>query len=136
MIFLMTISVLYLLMHLYFSMPSVEGDDFTVMSPDVFEATFMSGSMIGDTACDNITIVDDGDLEGTQSFAIRISGSTPSGDQIMTDGAFTTVFIEDNEGTHCMRSVLSKTYESVMALLCMKSVCTSNKTKDIIMASL
>ena len=81
-------------------MHSVEQDDFTVISPDVFEATFTSGSMIGDTACDNITIVDDNDLEGTQSFAIQISGSTPSGDQIITAGAFTTVSIEDNEGMH------------------------------------
>ena len=101
----MTISVLYLLMHFYYSLPSVEGDDYTVMSPDVFEAIFTSGSMIGDTACDNITIMDDGDLEGTQSFGIQISGSTPSGDQIMTAGAFTTVFIEDNEGILCMTFV-------------------------------
>ena len=85
----------------YYSMPSVEGDDYTVTSPDVFEAIFTSGSMIGDTACDNITIVDDGDLEGTQSFAVQISGSTPSGGQIMTAGAFATVFIEDNEGMLC-----------------------------------
>ena len=87
----------------------VEGEDFTVMSPDVFEATFTSGSMIGDTACDNITIVDDRDLEGNQIFSLRISGSTPSGAQIMTAGAFTIVFIEDNEGTHWMTSVLSRT---------------------------
>ena len=85
----------------------VEGDDFTVMSPDMFEATFTSGSMIGDTACDNITIVDDGDLEGTQFFGIQISGSTPSGGQIITAGAFTGVSIEDNEGTHCMTSLIS-----------------------------
>ena len=91
----------------YYSLPSVEGDDYTVMSPDVFEAVFTSGSMIGDTACDSITIMEDDDLEGTQSFGIQISGSTPSGDQIMTDGVFTTVFIEDNEGILCMRSVLS-----------------------------
>ena len=89
----------------YYSMPSVEGDDYTVMSLDVFEATFPSGSMIGDTACDSITIVDDSDLEGTQSFAIQISGSTPSGDQIMTANAFTTVLIEDNEGILCMTFV-------------------------------
>ena len=95
----------------YITMPSVEGEDFTVMSPDVFEATFTSGSMIGDTACDNITIVDDRDLEGTQFFSFRISGSTPSGGQIMTAGAFTIVFIEDNEGTHCMTSVLSRIHE-------------------------
>ena len=89
----------------------VEGDDFTVMSPDVFEATFTSGSMIGDTACDNITIVDDGDLEGTQSFGIQISGSTPSGGQIITGGALTVVFIEDNEGTHCVTSVISRMHK-------------------------
>ena len=86
-------------------------DDFTVMSPDVFEATFTSGSMIGDTACDNITIVDDSVLEGTQSFSIQISGSTPSGGQIMTAGPSTDVFIVDNEGTHCITFV-TKNYVS------------------------
>ena len=86
-------------------MPSVEGDDYTVMSSDVFEATFTSGSMIGDVACDNITIVDDSDLEGTQSFGIQISGSTPSGGQILTANTFTSVLIEDNEGKHCMTFV-------------------------------
>ena len=86
-------------MRFYLTVHLVEGDDFTVISPDVFEATFTSGSMIGDTACDNITIVDDNDLEGTQSFGIQLDGITPSGDQIMTTGALTTVSIEDNEGT-------------------------------------
>ena len=86
----------------------VEGDDFTVMSPDVFEATFMSGSMIGDTACDNIKIVNDSVLEGTQSFSIQISGSTPSGGQIMSAGPSTDVFIVDNEGTHCITFVTKK----------------------------
>ena len=94
----------------------VEGDDFTVMSPDVFEATFTSGSMIGNTACDIITIVDDGDLEGTQFFGIQISGSTPSGGQIITTGAFTGVSIEDNEGTHCVTSVIC-TYVHITSVI-------------------
>ena len=95
----MILFILYFRMCFYLTVHLVEGDDFTVMSPDVFEVTFTSGSMIGDTACDNITIVDDNDLEGTQSFSIQLNGSTPSGDQIMATGAFTMVFIEDNEGT-------------------------------------
>ena len=94
----MILFILYFQMRFYLTVHLVEGDDFTVMSPDVFEATFTSGSMIGDTACDNITIVDDNDLEGTQSFGIQLDGTTPSGDQIMTTGALTTVSIEDNEG--------------------------------------
>jgi len=75
-----------------------EGDDYTL--PDTFEATFPVGSVPGDTACsDPITIVDDTDLEGTHEFSLQIFGTTPSGSQIMTNAALTTVEIQDNDGT-------------------------------------
>jgi len=71
-----------------------EGDDYTL--PDTFEATFAVGSMLGDTACSAVTIVDDLDLEGTHDFGVQISGTTPSGSQI-TSAALTTVEIQDND---------------------------------------
>jgi len=73
-----------------------EGDDYTL--PDTFEATFTVGSMLGDTACSAVTIVDDLDLEGTHNFAVQISGTTPSGSQIMLPSPI-TVEIQDNDGT-------------------------------------
>jgi len=48
--------------------------------------------MIGSTACHNITILDDDDLEGPHNFSIRISGTNSSGSQIMTDAASAIVF--------------------------------------------
>jgi len=74
-----------------------EGDDYTL--PDTFEATFTVGSMLGDIACSAVSIVDDTDLEGTHEFGVQISGTTPSGSQIMTNATFTTVEIQDNDGT-------------------------------------
>jgi len=74
-----------------------EGDDYIL--PDTFEATFTVGSMLGDTACSAVTIVDDLDLEGPHDFSVQISGTTPSGSQIMTSVNFTTVEIQDNDGT-------------------------------------
>ena len=60
----------------------------------------MVGSMLDDTACsDPITIVDDLNLEGPHNFSVQISGTTPSGSQIMTNSAFTTVDIQDIDGT-------------------------------------
>ena len=75
-----------------------ENDDYILPVP--FEATFMVGSMLDDTACsDPITIVDDLNLEGPHNFSVQISGTTPSGSQIMTNSAFTTVDIQDIDGT-------------------------------------
>ena len=81
-----------------FSTHIVEGVDYTVTSSDVFEATFVAGSMIGSTACHNITILDDDDLEGPHNFSMRISGTNSSGSQIMTDAASAIVDIQDNDG--------------------------------------
>lgn len=85
-----------------FSIHTVEGVDYTISSSDVFEATFTAGSMVGNTTCDSITILDDDDLEGPHNFSVEISGTNSSGSQIMTDGAFATVEIQDNEGTCCI----------------------------------
>jgi len=73
-----------------------EGDDYTLPNP--FEATFTAGSISGGTACTNVTIVDDLDLEGTHDFGVQVSGTTPMGSQIMLPSPI-TVEIQDNDGT-------------------------------------
>ena len=90
-------STMHNTLHLHVSTHTGGGDDYIL--PDTFEATFTVGSMLGDTACSAVTIVDDVDLEGTHDFSVQISGTTPSGSQIMTSANFTTVEIEDNDGT-------------------------------------
>ena len=77
---------------------SVEGEDFTVVPPDRFEATFLAMSTSnGDTACDNGTIIDDDVLEGEHSFEVTIAATDPQLATISPASAFVT--IEDNEGT-------------------------------------
>ena len=51
----------------------------------------------GDTACDNITIIDDDVLEGEHSFEIQIASIDPVLTNISPASA--TVTIQDNEGT-------------------------------------
>ena len=54
-------STMHNTLHLHVSTHTGGGDDYIL--PDTFEATFTTGSMLGDTACsDTITIVDDVDL--------------------------------------------------------------------------
>ena len=75
----------------------VDGEDFTVVPPDIFEATFLAMSTSnGDTACDNVTIIDDNVLEGEHSFEILITVTDPQLININPASAFVT--IEDNEG--------------------------------------
>ena len=91
--------------HVICTISSAEGEDYTVTPPGVYEATFPSvTTMNGDTACDTVTIVDDGDLEGQHAvgFSIRratVGGTTLPGIQFI--GQFTSVEIEDNDGRKC-----------------------------------
>ena len=72
-------------------------EDFTVVPPDIFEATFLAMSTSnGDTACDNVTIIDDDVLEGEHSFEILITATDPQLVNINPASAFVT--IADNEG--------------------------------------
>ena len=65
---------------------------------DVFQATFVAISTSnGDTACDNITIIDDDVLEGEHSFEIQIASTDPMLTNISPASA--TVTIQDNEGS-------------------------------------
>ena len=75
----------------------VLGEDFTVVPPDIFEATFFAMSTSnGDTACDIVTIIDDDVLEGEHSFEILITTTDPQLVNINPASAFVT--IADNEG--------------------------------------
>ena len=49
-----------------------------------------------DTACDNVTIIDDDVLEGEHSFEILITATDPQ--LVNIDPASAIVTIEDNEG--------------------------------------
>ena len=94
------------------TIPSAEGEDYTVTPPGVYEAAFPSvTTMNGDTACDTITIIDDSDLEGQHDFRFTIDRATVGGTflpGIQFMDQFTTVAIEDNEGiiinVHCLRA--------------------------------
>ena len=83
-----------------YTIPSVEDEDFIGTPPDEYEATFLSGSEIGSTACDTIIIVDDSALEGPHNFAFFISGASVGGTSLsgVAMGQLATVEIEDNEG--------------------------------------
>ena len=84
------------------TIPSAEGEDYTVTPPGVYEATFPSvTTMNGDTACDTITIIDDSDLEGSHDVGFSIRRATVGGTSlpgIQFIGQFTSVEIEDNDG--------------------------------------
>ena len=87
------------------TIPSAEGEDYTVTPPGVYEATFPSvTTMNGDTACDTVTIIDDSDLEGQHDVGFFISGASVGGTSlsgIQFIGEFTSVEIEDNDGRKC-----------------------------------
>ena len=75
------------------------------MLPNVFEATFVAMSTSdGDTACDNITIVDDDVLEGEHSFEIQISSTNPQLSNINPASIMMT--IQDNEGSVVILNML------------------------------
>ena len=83
-----------------YTIPSVEGEDYSGTPPGVYEATFPSGSEIGSTACDTVTIVDDSILEGPHEFGFFIGGALV-GDTTLPGvavGQVAIVEIGDNEG--------------------------------------
>ena len=78
------------------SLLAVEDSDFSVADP--LTVTFNSGTTSsGDTACADITILDDDALEGDHSFTVQLTSTTPTGVTIGTDSS-TTVTIQDNDG--------------------------------------
>ena len=81
------------------TIPSAEGEDYSGTPLREYEATFTSGSQIGSTACDTITIVDDSALEGLHNFGFVIGGASVGGTTLpgIDMGQFASVEIEDNE---------------------------------------
>ena len=78
------------------SLLTVVGSDFTVEDP--LTVTFNSGTTSsGDTACADITVLDDDALEGDHSFTVQLASTTPTGVTIGTDSS-TTVTVQDNDG--------------------------------------
>ena len=80
------------------SLPSLltaVGSDFTVADP--LMVTFPTTSASGDTACADISILDDDAFEGDHSFTVNLTSTTPTGVTIGTDSS-TTVTIQDNDG--------------------------------------
>ena len=100
-----------------FSYSTVDGEDFTVAPPGVFEATFVALSTSnGDRACDNITIIDDNALEGEHSFEIQIVSTDPLLNTISP--ASTVVTIQDNEGSVAVFIIFSLS----MIIICLFSL--------------
>jgi len=87
---------------------SVEGEDFTIMPPDMFEVIFPPGTENGTTMCDPCFIINDTNLEGDHSFDVRIHGVEPNLMGITTDPQDTTVEITDDEGEWCSELVISR----------------------------
>ena len=56
---------------------SVLGEDYSVADP--LTATFTSGTVVGDTVCAAITIIDDAALEFDHSFTVQLAGTDPPG---------------------------------------------------------
>ena len=69
----------------------VEGDDFTITPPDVFEVVFPPGTVDGTTVCDPCSIINDDNLEGDHSFSVHIQAVVPNLMEITTGPQDTTV---------------------------------------------
>ena len=76
------------------------GSDFLI--PSGLIATFVPGSVNGDTACINVSIIDDDSLEGNEEFNVTIDSVADSsgGGNIVLTGlpSMGSVVIMDNEG--------------------------------------
>jgi hypothetical protein len=77
---------------LFYPITAADGSDYT---GDSFNTTFTSGSMYGATRCVNITILEDGALEGDQTFTVMLTTSDPN---VVIGINMTVVTIMDNDG--------------------------------------
>lgn len=77
---------------------SVNGEDF---DGDNLEATFPIGTTFNEqvqTACVDISIINDDALEGDHSFTVVLSNANPSSVTISPPFSSATVIIEDDDG--------------------------------------
>ena len=63
----------YLVNRLFKIFFSVEGEDFTIVPPDVFEVIFPPGTVDGTTMCDPCSIINDDNLEGSIRYTASSS---------------------------------------------------------------
>ena len=81
---------------------SVEGEDYTTVSPDMLEVIFPTGTTDRTVLCDSLSIINDDNLEGTHQFSVHIIEVTPDlMNLVTTDPVDTTVEITDDEGGCC-----------------------------------
>ncbi len=74
---------------------TVEGEDYNLTSTVI---TFPDTSVVGDTACAALTIIDDSILELDEEFRVQITTPTdPPGVTINVTSSTTVVTIEDNK---------------------------------------
>ncbi len=67
--------------------------------------TFPDTSVVGDTACATVIIIDDSTLERDEDFLFQITSPTdPPGLTIIIPSSTTVVTIEDNEGRSSAQS--------------------------------
>ena len=70
----------------------MSGQDFV---PGDLQVTFLAGTT--SDVCSDVTIIDDGHLEGDHSFTVVITGISP-GSGSSTPISSTTILIHDNHG--------------------------------------
>ena len=72
---------------------AIAGSDYVSVSMDV---VFPAGTSNGDMQCIDVTIIDDSEMEGDETFTVALTTSSPV---VMTLGnAVTTITITDNDG--------------------------------------
>ena len=77
---------------------SVLGEDYSVADP--LTATFTFGTVVGDTVCAAITIIDDAAFEFDHSFTVQLAGTDPPGVTISIPSSATVVNIHDDDGIY------------------------------------
>ena len=80
-------------MYAYIITPTVTGQDFV---PNGAPLTFASGTTSSGVMCSSVMIIDDGNLEGDQTFTVTISTVSPGSSSITLPS--TTITIHDNHG--------------------------------------
>ena len=87
------------------SSAAIAGSDYVSVSMDV---VFPAGTSNGGMQCIDVTIIDDSEMEGDETFTVALSTSSPVvtfGNAVTLENAVTTITITDNDG-ECMYSYI------------------------------
>ena len=71
---------------------AIAGSDYLSVSTDV---VFSAGTSNGGMQCINVTIIDDSEIEGDETFTVTLTTSSPA---VTLGNAVTTITITDNDG--------------------------------------